>query len=228
VIQIKINERVYLKDPESSDLGRRIVAAGIQMIDEVGFEHLTFKKLAKQIGSTEASVYRYFENKHKLLIYLVSWYWNWLEYQLLFSTNNITSADDRLTIALRVISQPHRFHAEFVHIDKEALHRIVVAESPKAYLSKEVDQDNKEGYFLSYKRLCRHIADIIREINPNYSYPTALISTVMESAHNQIFFAAHLPRLTELTKDNYEALTEFLTDTVKRVVCGHDRDRSDT
>ena len=49
---------------------------------EIGFESFTFKKLAAKIESTEASVYRYFENKHKLLIYLVSWYWNWVEYRL--------------------------------------------------------------------------------------------------------------------------------------------------
>jgi len=218
VIQIRINERVYLKDPESSELGRKIVAQGIALIDQMGFEQFTFKKLAKHISSTEASVYRYFENKHKLLIYLVSWYWNWLEYQLMFSTNNIESAHARLEIALRVISQPHLLGSNFVHIDKEALHRIVVAESPKAYLSKEVDDDNKEGYFLAYKRLCERIADIAREINPDYHYPTALISTIIESAHNQIFFAAHLPRLTELTKDNYDELTHFLIDLAKRVL----------
>jgi AcrR family transcriptional regulator len=218
VIQIKINERIYLKDPESSELGRRIVAQGIQLIEQMGFEQVTFKKLAAHISSTEASIYRYFENKHKLLIYLVSWYWNWLEYQLLFTTNNIGSAEERLEIAMRVISQPHLVGTNFVHIDKEALHRIVVAESPKAYLSKDVDVDNQEGYFLSYKRLCSFIADIAREINPQYAYPTALTSTLIESAHNQLFFAAHLPRLTDLPRDNYDEATKFLIDLALRVL----------
>lgn len=218
MIQIRINERVYLKDPESSVLGRKIVASGIQLVDQMGFEQFTFKKLATHIGSTEASVYRYFENKHKLLIYLMSWYWNWLEYQLMFSTNNIASPDERLSIALRVVSQPHLLGNDDIHMDQAALHRIVVAESPKAYLSKEVDEDNKEGYFLSYKRLCKRIADIVREINPDYPSPTALISTLVESAHNQIFFAAHLPRLTELTRDNYDELTSFLVDLARRVL----------
>jgi len=218
VIHIRINERVYLKDPESSDLGRRIVEHSIALIDEIGFEAFTFKKLAKHISSTEASVYRYFENKHKLLIYLVSWYWNWLEYQLMFAVNNVSDSEERLRRALKVISQPHRLGTNFVHIDKDALHRIVVAESPKAYLSKEVDVDNKEGYFLAYKRLCGRIADIAHEINPAYPYSRALISTLIESAHNQIFFAAHLPRLTELKEGDYEALTQFLVDAALRVL----------
>ncbi len=220
MIHIRINERVYLKDPDSSRLGQSIVSKGIELIDQLGFEQLTFKKLAEAISSTEASVYRYFESKHKLLIYLVSWYWNWLEYQLVFRTNNVASAEERLRIALQVVSQPHRFQLDLLTLDAEALHRIVIAESAKAYLSKEVDADNKEGYFLSYKRFCGRIADIVREINPSYPFPTALISTLVESAHHQVFFAQHLPRLTEIKKGNEDDITVFLTDVAMRVLKG--------
>lgn len=218
MIQIKISEKLYLKDPESSTLGTKIVSHSISLIDSLGFEHFTFKKLADQIGSTEASIYRYFENKHKLLIYLVSWYWNWLEYQLLFSTNNIPSAKERLKLAVRIFTQPHKLASTFVHIDKEALHRIVVCESPKAYLSKEVDEDNKEGAFLSYKRLGKHIAAIVAEIDPEYPYPTALISTAIESAHNQKYFSEHLPSLTEIKSGDEEQITTFLIDMICRVI----------
>lgn len=218
MIHIRINERVYLKDPDSSRLGQSIVSKGIELIDYLGFEQLTFKKLAEAISSTEASVYRYFESKHKLLIYLVSWYWNWLEYQLVFRTNNVPSAEERMRIALQVVSQPHRFQQDLLKLDAEALHRIVIAESAKAYLSKEVDADNKEGYFLSYKRFCGRIADIAREINPLYPFPTALISTLVESAHHQVFFASHLPRLTEIKKENEDDITVFLTDMAMRVL----------
>jgi len=44
------------------------------MIDEFAFEFFTFKKLAEEINSTEASIYRYFENKHLLLLFLMNWY----------------------------------------------------------------------------------------------------------------------------------------------------------
>ena len=56
------------------------------MIDQLGFEQFTFKKLARAIGSTEASVYRYFDNKHRLLTYLIAWYWKWMEYQINYRT----------------------------------------------------------------------------------------------------------------------------------------------
>ncbi len=44
-LKIRINEKIYLKDPESSDLGKRIVEESIIMIDDIGFESFTFKKL---------------------------------------------------------------------------------------------------------------------------------------------------------------------------------------
>jgi hypothetical protein len=60
-IQMKLNEKLYLRDPQHTKLGRRIIQYSILLIDEIGFEAFTFKKLADRISSTEASVYRYFE-----------------------------------------------------------------------------------------------------------------------------------------------------------------------
>ena len=56
-----------------------------------------------QIGSNESSIYRYFENKHKLLLYLASWYWGWLEYQLVFATHSITDPKEKLDKAIEIL-----------------------------------------------------------------------------------------------------------------------------
>jgi len=217
-IQIVIDEKVYLKNPESSTLGKKILEGSISMIDEIGFEQFTFKKLAGSIGSTEASVYRYFENKHKLLIYLVSWYWNWIDYQILFVTNNISEPKVRLNNALSLLSKPIELDQTFAHIDERSLYNIVIAESSKVYLNKEVDADNKEGLFSSYKRFVDRVAQIVLEINPSYSFPHALISTAVESVHDQNFFAQHLPSLTEVKKNDTNRLTEFVTDLVFKAI----------
>jgi AcrR family transcriptional regulator len=74
-VSIKVNENVYLKNPENSDLGRKILSSSIDLIDDIGFEKFTFGKLAKLIKTSEASIYRYFDSKHKLLLYFASWYW---------------------------------------------------------------------------------------------------------------------------------------------------------
>ena len=211
-ISIKVDDKIYLKDPETSEIGRNIIKNGILLIDELGLESFTFRKLAERIGSTEATIYRYFESKHKLLIYLISWYWNWQEYRLLFATNNISSPEARLKIAIRILSGEIANDMDFAHIDEVTLQRIVVAESAKVYLTKEVDEDNKEGFFYSYKRFCKHISDIITEINPNYAYPASLVSTVAESAHYQKYFALHLPSLTNIRGNNEKHLEDFLLD----------------
>ena len=95
-IQIKVNDKLYLKDPESSDLGKSMIKHSIEMIHAMGMEAFTFKKLAIKLGTTESTVYRYFENKHKLLIYLISWYWGWLEYEMVLKSMNIADPVEKL------------------------------------------------------------------------------------------------------------------------------------
>lgn len=213
-IQIDVDEKFYLKSPTSSELGIKILSHSVAMIDEMGFEAFTFKKLAGRIGASEPSVYRYFESKHKLLLYLLSWYWNWMDYNIMLATQNVDAPEERLRIAIKLLSQSIRKDPNFAHIDEAALYNIVVAESSKVYLIKSVDIDNKEGLFISYKRLCKRVAAIVREINPDYQYPSALISTVVESSHDQKFFAEHLPSLTDIKSNRLNDTTNFLTDLV--------------
>ncbi len=218
-VTLHVDEKLFGKDPNSSEMGRRILEHSILLIDEIGFESFTFRKLAQRIGSTEATVYRYFPSKQRLLLYLTSWYWNWMEYRLLLATSNVVSAEQRLRLALRELTQPIVADDATPHIDEGALYRVVVAESSKAYLNRAVDDENREGLFRSYKRLCRSVADIIAEINPDYRYPAALVSTVMESSHMQKYFAEHLPALTDVSQHNRDgSTTDFLTELVFRAI----------
>lgn len=210
-MQIQVNEKIYLKDPNSSDLGKRILSHGIELIDEIGLESFTFRKLAKILETTESSIYRYFENKHKLLFYVTSWYWGWLEYQLVFSTNNIPSPQERLCIAIKVIARDVAHTETFGLINLEVLNRIVISESSKAYLTKEVDDANKEGFYAGYKRLVRRISQIVLEINPDFKNPHTLISTIAEGIHHQKYFADHLPSLTDV-KNDWKEIAEFYTE----------------
>ena len=210
-IQISLNHKSYLREPENTELGRRIISESVRLIDELGFENFTFKKLAKEIGSTEASVYRYFENKHKLLVYLVSWYWAWLHYTVMFQTQNIASPLDRLSRAIEVVTRAGQSDDPAVmHIDERILHRVIVAESSKVYHTKEVDVENRAGYFLEMKRFCAHLAQIVLEVNPKYPYPHAIISTLLDAAHQQIFYAQHLPSLTDMKHEQYADTVDFL------------------
>lgn len=217
-VHIDVDEKLYHKDPNSSELGMNIVRHSIEMIDDIGFEAFTFKKLATRIGATEPSVYRYFESKHKLLLYLLAWYWNYTDYKLMLATANISSSEERLRTAIRLLTRPLEKDPGFAHVDETALYRIVVAESSKSYLIKDVDEVNKDGFFLGYKRLCNRVASIVTEINPAYRFPRALISTVIESSHDQKYFAEHLPSLTDVSGDSSKDATTFLTDVVFKTI----------
>lgn len=201
-VKIGINEKIYVKDPGSSNLGKRIIEQSILMIDEMGFESFTFKKLGVEIGSNESSIYRYFENKHKLLLYLASWYWGWLEYQLVFSTNSIANAQMKLDKAIEIVTKTTVEDSSFSHINEVLLNKIVINEYSKSYLTKEVDVENKEGYFVIYKRLVTRISNMIKDVNSNYKYPSSLASTILEGSLHQHFLKGHFSSLTDCHQDD--------------------------
>lgn len=197
----KMNEKLYLKDPEGSEIGKNILKNGVSLIKSLGFELFTFRKLAEEIGTTEATVYRYFENKHRLLNYIVAWYWHWLDYQLMFNTNNVTDSSLKIKIVTNILTwQLEGKHASGYLFDMDDLHLIIIAESSKVYLTKHVSADNKDQLFKPYKNFCGHIAEIFIEYNPNYIYSRSLASTIVEMAHFQDFFMTNLPSLTDFAE----------------------------
>jgi AcrR family transcriptional regulator len=216
-LSVKVNDKIYLKNPESSDLGKKIIAGSIDLLDEIGFDCFTFRKLALRIDSTEASIYRYFESKHKLLLYLTSWYWGWMEYRLIFGLANISCPNERLKRAVYLLTVKIEEDLSFSHINEVKLNRIVISESSKAYLTKEVDQENKEGVFAGYKQLVTRVSEIIKEINPKFKYAQMLVSTVIEGAHQQRYFTEHLPKLTTVLKGE-DSVTLFFNEMVFKAI----------
>lgn len=217
-VQIKISENIYLKNPEESKLGRNILRYGIELMDQIGFEAFNFKKLATVMGSTEASIYRYFENKHKLLLYLISWYWNWIEYHFVFKSEFIEDDETKLRLAISLICKPISLDPTYEHIDEEALYRVVVSESVKVFLTKEVDKEEDQGCFEPYEKFCNRMAFLIQSLNPKYKYPNALTSAVIETAHNQQFFSKHMLNVTEVVNENERSLLEFISNIVFKVI----------
>lgn len=212
-IKVNLNQHLYIRNPEDTHLGREIISNSIELIEHIGFEYFTFKKLAAKMNSTEASIYRYFENKQKLLMYLTSWYWIWQLYIINVYTANIEDDEKKLKIILKILAYPsneNKIH--FTQFDVELLHKIVISESSKSYLTKDVDEFNKLGMFADYKRLCKDVAEIILKINPNYPFANALVSMLIETAHHQTFFAKHLPSLTNFSKNSNQDFdtTSFL------------------
>lgn len=211
-IKIQVNENLYNKDPETSELGKKIIEYSIELIHEIGVEAFTFKKLGTAIKSNESSIYRYFENKHKLLLYLTSWYWSWIEYQLVFCTLNVTDPAKKIEKAIGILTQPISNDSTYKHINEILLNEIVINEFSKSYLTKEVDKENKEGYFLIYKRLVTRLHDMILNIDDTYNYPFSLASTVIDGALHQHFLKDHFTSISDFKKS--ETPTNYYKDLV--------------
>jgi AcrR family transcriptional regulator len=215
-IIISVNNKLYVKNPETSELGKKIIEQSILLIDEIGFENFTFKKLGEKINSNESSVYRYFESKHKLMLYLSSWYWGWIEYKLVFGTSNIENSMEKLKKAIKVVTEKVEDDTATLHINESILNKIIIQEFTKTLLTKEVDEENKEGFFLVYKRIINRIIDIINEVKPSYEFKKSLASSIVEGALHQHFLKDHLKTITDCDENN--TVTDFYIDLVEKTL----------
>jgi AcrR family transcriptional regulator len=218
LIRMQVNPSLYLRDPEETDLGRRLVAQAILLIEKLGFEKFTFKKLAEELGSTEASMYRYFESKHKLLSYLLSWYWSRMDYLIDYQTNNIQDPVAKLHIALEVLTQssgspdaPQVDDPANTYVNEAALHHIVTLEATKTYVPKDLRKEDRESLVTDYERLCERIAKFIREIDPAYKHPKTLVTAIIHTIQRTSLYTELYPSLTEIRKgERREELRDFV------------------
>jgi hypothetical protein len=119
-----------------------------------------------------------------------------MEYKLVFATNNITDPKEKLRKAITIITEKVEDDNSTEHINEAILNKIIIAEFTKTLQTKEVDQENKEGFFLIYKRLINRIVTIVNEVNPNYPYAKSLVSTIVEGSLHQHFLTEHLTTIT--------------------------------
>lgn len=216
-IKLPINEKLYLKDPQSSEIGNKILSDSIELIIEIGFEKFTFKKLATKISTTEASIYRYFESKHKLLLYLINWYWSCIATRMLFETSNIQDPTLKLKKAIHILTAIPNPQAEQILANEIFLKEIIINEAWKAFLTKEIDSENKDGVFSVYKSVVNNVVQMIQSINPDYPFPNMLVTTVIEGSNQQRYFGQHLPKLTNLSSDT-DIVEHFYQDIIFKAI----------
>ena len=217
-LKMEIDPGLYIKNPDSSSLGKKIVTKSVELLEEVGLEDFNFKKLAAVLETTESSIYRYFKNKHQLLFYLIDWYWCFLEYRLVFAINNISDKEEKLRIVIELITKPITNNISGILVNVVSLNKLVVSESVKVYFTKLVDEENKQGLFKVKNRICERIAKLISECNPNYEHPLTLATTIIEGAQYHLFFAQHLPSLNNINtaKDNTSFFMDLTFKTIKQ------------
>ena len=209
IVRVSVHPSLYVRDPEETTLGKVIIAEGLKLIDQIGFESFTFKKLASKIKSTEASIYRYFHNKHQLLAYLVSWYWNWLVYLIDYRVANIEDPQKRLAIAIGVLTDSSKYDPAIPHINEEILHHLCIEEGARIYLTRQ--SEKMSGLFQGYENLCAKLLEMIKAVKPKYRYSNELVTTMIAAVHNQVFYAHHAVSMKgELRNIDRSKTLEFL------------------
>lgn len=203
-----------IKNPLQTSLGRSILEHGISLISRIGFEEFTFKKLGHEIGSPEASIYRYFENKHTYLLYITALYWGMIDEKCLHIINSEESQFQKALAIIDLLCNPPRIMISNITIDGSMMYRIVMSESVKTFMTKHVDKDNSKGAFSTLKSVNQHLSYIISTVNPMCQYPRALASTIIEMSMFQRYFYEHLPSMTDIGKQ------KSMSDDLKELMIG--------
>lgn len=217
----------YLIEPDAglalrdttSPMGMRILTEGLVLMNEIGLEAFTFKKLAERMGSTEATMYHYFANKQRLLQYYFQVYWLWLATYCQQEGRGLKDPVDRLHGDIRAICGLWPADARAAQFDPAELRELVINEGSKSFLHKNVDSDNERKVFKPYKDLCAHIAAEVKACSPRTKHARSFATTLVEMAHSLEFAMEHLPALTELSeRRDSRQLAMFLTDLADRYV----------
>jgi hypothetical protein len=138
-----------------------------------------------------------------------------MEYKMVFATTNITDPKEKLRKAITIVTEKVADDSSTEHINEAILNKIIITEFTKTLHTKEVDQENKEGFFLIYKRVINRIVGIVNEVNPTYPYAKSLVSTIVEGSLHQHFLTEHLTTITDC--NDSVSTTQFylnLTETV--------------
>lgn len=116
-------------------------------------------------------MYRYFENKHRLLLYILNWYWCYLEFLVDYKLQNVLSKRDQLKAIVDLITHELPESTGQFDYNKKFLNHIVITESSKVYLVKEVAEINKDEVFKPYKDLCAKLLLSYQRITRNTNIP---------------------------------------------------------
>jgi hypothetical protein len=125
-----------------------------------------------------------------------------MDFLLDFQLQNLTDQKIKLKTIIKLLTHELPINTGDLDYNIKFLNQIVITESSKVYLVKEVTEINKSEVFKPYKELCAKIAAVVSAYNKKYAYPKSLSSTIIEASHHQQFFSQHLPRLTDVTPKN--------------------------
>ena len=119
----------------------------------------------------------------------------------MFSTNNIDNKVEKLKKAIAIVTETIEDDSKTEHINEAILNKIIIEEFTKTFHSKQVNEENKEGFFLIYKQVNYRIEKMILDVNPDYPYAKSLVSSIIEGSLHQHFLKNHLKTITNCNEN---------------------------
>ena len=139
-----------------------------------------------------------------------------MEYKLVFATANISDAREKLKKAITIVTEKVKDDDSTTYINESILNKIIIAEFTKTLHTKEIDIENKEGFFLIYKRVISRIILIVNEVNPEYQFAKSLVSSIVEGSLHQYFLKDHLKSITNC--DDVISPTDFYVNLIENTL----------
>ncbi len=198
-LRLEVPAELFIKDPFSSELGAKIVEAAIQLINKIGYEDFTFKKLALSCKTTEATIYRYFHSKQQLLAYLCALYWSYTTLIIELEGEKLNSnSKKQLGSLLQILSNNVELKSLSNTLLIEELFRLVIKQWPKVN-----HLDGEQNTYLNdavnaYKKVTQLFANVLHTIQPKLRYSLVYADTIVMAIHN---YALNSCREKEFTID---------------------------
>lgn len=195
-LSLELPECLYVKNPDSSKLGKNILHQAALMIGKSGIEEFNFLKLSKEIGCTEASVYRYFHNKQQLVQYLLNIYWGAICVEIEYTVRQIKSPKKRLKAALEILAAPHPENFTDNKL-ADAVVSVAMSEGVRIHLRPRISEELKAGNFKYYSTLLDQLEMLIAEGLPGYPYARSLSATMIDTAMLQMLYTSRFKSFTD-------------------------------
>ena len=120
---------------------------------------------------------------------------------LLSSTSLLENKIEKLKKAITIVTETIQDDNSTEHVNEAILNKIIIEEFTKTLYNKQVDQENKEGFFLIYKQVNYRIEKMVEEVNPDYPFAKSLVSSIIEGSLHQHFLRNHLKTITNCNSE---------------------------
>jgi hypothetical protein len=118
--------------------------------------------------------------------------------------------------AIAVVTEKIEDDTNTRYINESILNRIIITEFTKTFLTKQIDNEIKDGFFIVYNRVINRIIAMLNVLVPDYAYAKSFVSDMVEGSLHQHFLSSHLKSITDCNE--HVSPTDYYIDLTKRLI----------